>query len=283
MNSYANIKTLTVLLLAALALGACKDKSPDQAQNADADANADMVDQASTATEAAEPELPNADYWKPVSTLVARNYGDGCVSGLEMKPTADTIAIAADGELSVGSFSTNLLKVELKFSRNTEATAASSHSLAAGDDDFLLGMMTRNGGQGDNVMLKYGEKVLTCDKAKNVLPLADKSLYSLYASFIDSPARKIRCIKAGSVTFADIDYQIGGGVAKIQDETYDLAKMSSESVTIGKEQDSLAYHAMYSDKRAVLILLDRTGKLQSVYTMGKGGESVHACGELNHG
>jgi hypothetical protein len=282
MTSYTTTKTLTALLLAALALGACKDSAQDQAQAAGQEANAETGEQTADAA-GDEPELPKADFWKPVAPLLASNYGGGCTSGLEMKPVPDTITIAADGKLSVGDYSTSLLKSELKLTRSVDTKAAPGNTLIAGDDDVMLSMMSRAGGQGDHAMLKYGEKVLTCDKAKNVLPLAGKTLYSLYASMLDSSARKIRCIKVGTMAFTDVDYRFEKGVAKVQDEIYDLAKMNLESVNIGKEQDTLAYHASDSDQRSLLIMLDRSGKLMHVTAMGKAGEAVYACDELNHG
>ncbi len=266
LSSLIPSKLLTAVLLAT-SLAACSDKKTDAPAAADGSQAAVVA--------AGTVEQRELDYWKPVSPHLTGSYGGNCTSKPEGKPDASGIVIAPDGKFTAQGYTDSLVKsAQTSLTHRRTETGVSTLVVEGIGGDFMVKLSSGDDGQGNTAVFRKGQSSLTCEQSKETIGLTGKNLYDVYAKELDTAPRKIHCVKVGELKMSDLDYQASKGVVKLQDDTFDLAKMD-ENVLLMNGSSVLSYTAS-GDGYNINLVLDKTGKLISVQGKGKGGQ-VYSC------
>lgn len=266
-------RSLLLLALAgALNLSACSDKSadaPPQAAEASAEAQLTAADSAAQA--------PKHDYWKTLAPMVAGSYEGSCLSQPSLKMAPGQVQIGADGKVSAGAFKGDLRTAgDVHLNRVRDENGVFSTTMISGGNDFMLSLMVRGTADGDAVSVMQGQQGLVCEKAKDLKAFSSASLYSRFASKLDRPARKVRCLMLGEATFNDADFQISKGVLKLRDMRFTLSELTQEIVILSDELSGLSYAGSLADETGFTLILDAQGEVKHIQVKGKK-DAAYAC------
>ncbi len=260
-------RTLLTALLMSTSLLACSDKKSE------APATQDSAQAGATAAGTGAQAL--VDYWKPISMQLAGTYGGNCTSKPDGKQETGHIVITPDGTLTALGASASLVKsAQTTLTHRRTEGGPSALTVEGIGNDFMVKLTSGDDGQGHTAVAGKGQASLSCEKSKEQIALTGKSLYTVYAKELDAAPRTIRCVKVGELKMSDLNYQFSNGVAKLQEDNFDLAKMD-EHLALMNGSSVLSYTAS-TDASEINIILDKFGKLISVQAKGKSGQ-VYSC------
>ncbi len=273
-------KLLPLLLIAStLLMGGCKkaETAPDAPVE-------NSVAEGDESTEAQnEPELPKADYWKPLASHLAGSYSGNCkATSADAKREPATIVIASDAKYTFKEFSGDLrTSTQALFTRKRNADGSASLNTSFMWDDGLLGLMSNEKGDGYSInfakTLKKEEfdlgNTFACDPSTGALAIAGKPLYTIFASVMETAPGKLLCALPGSMLPTSVPYKFKDGVFEVGAHKFDVTKMD-EHVNIGEGFEQFLYTAMAEGDQSVSLGLDEHGKVMMMAVMGKPDNSI---------
>jgi hypothetical protein len=274
MTMHARLLPL-LLITSTLLIGGCKKVEPA----ADAPVENSVPEGDEVTAEA--PELPKADYWKPLASHLAGSYTGNCRRTAEgAKNEASTLLIGADGKYTFKEYAGDLhASSQSLFFRKHNADGSVSLNFSATWEDGLLGLMTDDKG-GYNINFAKSQKqeidlksTFGCDPTKGTLPMAAKPLHTIFASVMETGAGKLQCVLPGSMMPASVAYNFKNGVLNVGSLKFDISKMD-ETVNISENFSQLLYTAMVEGEGSVSLGFDQYGKIMMVMATGKEDKTI---------
>lgn len=281
MRSYRHLALLTVAVATAFGATGCSKSSDtdSDAEPAAAQQEEQSADSAELA-EAAEPALPKVDYWKPIVAAMQGEYRAGCAEGLERKPAADTIKIAADGLVSVGAVSFHPRDGKTTLMRTPPGKEAEGVSLI--NEDGEVGLTLNNFGPGadDHVTVNYSGKAVMCNGVKDVLRIDGRSLMTTFAQALTVKPRRITCtVLSNTSKEQQVEFALESKQLKVGEQVFDLDKIVTETVHL--DDGTASYSVGTEPQRLALVSFDQYGRLSNVTVNGFDTGPSYACANLD--
>jgi len=231
----ALLSALTISLL----LGACSKDNGDAARQAAAEAQATEAQADADAQEDAPPETwTPMDYWPVVGPFVAGSYSGTCLDKKNAKPMNGSASVATSGKVG---FNGADIRLDIDFrgsqrvnlSRNLDSSgvrkSSAWFSMRPEEDG---GMMLHSGEAGKGILqLSRGDVELMCMDIAGSDKLVAQPLNVALASLLDVKKQTLSCMANMQVqNWRDVDVEIGGGMIKVGDESFDTRTATMEAM-----------------------------------------------------
>lgn len=268
-RSFPTLSMTAMLVGAALTLAGCRKNDVTTA-----------VAPAPVSSASTEPaSSPPLDFWKLVLPEIAASYGGQCINPADKQAVPGAIALRADGKAAGGAISGDLAGSEFFLGRVADGSSAAGYTVSAkGGNLELLVQPVPHQADSLTASLMQGEAAISCSGPAKALPLAGKSLYTVFAHLLDSPARSVQCTGLKGIP-ATLDYQLAQGVFTLGQHRFELARAQAETAAVVDSSREFGYMAQLAPQQEVHVVLDQHGKLRTV--MLRLEKSMLQCDRLN--